>query len=117
MRSARSMWALAAAAAVAAALAACGGDEARPDYRIDMNSFRFEPNAFEVVANRQATVPVRNQAEVVHNISIPAIGADFDYRPGQSSTLIFIAPEAGQFEFFCKYHRDRGMSGVVLVVR
>jgi plastocyanin len=104
-----------AGAALALALTGCGGDEEAPRVRMNIESFRFRPPEIAVPAGRQVTLPVRNRATVVHNLSIPDIGADFDYRPGQSSNFIFIAPESGRLEFFCKYHRDQGMTGVFFV--
>ena len=57
------------------------------------------------------TLTVVNRGGVVHNLSIPSIPVDLDFEAGQRRTVIFVPNTPGDVEFFCKFHRDRGMKG------
>jgi plastocyanin len=103
-------------AVVAFSVTACGGGEQPAGNRLDVRDYEFRPDGVAVVAGRQATIRVTNRGKVRHNISIPAVEADIDYEPGASTNLIFVAPtETGTIEFFCKYHRDRPMTGALFI--
>ena len=91
-----------------------GGDNRLSGDHMDAVDFAFQPNFINVTAGRQATISVSNKGAVAHNISIPAIEADLDFEAGQSTNLIFIAPESGPLDFFCKFHPDR-MKGAFIV--
>lgn len=109
-------WAAAGAALLLAAGACNAGSGAPSASAIRLVEFRFEPDAIAARTGAQATVAVTNAGKQRHNLSIPALDVDVDYEPGQSSNLIFVAPPAaGQLEFFCKYHRDQGMRGLLVV--
>jgi len=93
----------------------CSGTPKPSGNSIDVVDFRFRPDAISVAAGQQVTIRITNKGKVLHNLSIPAIEADIDYPPGRSANLIFVAPASGPLEFFCKYHRDRGMTGAFIV--
>ncbi len=102
---------------VAATVMACGGGgDDGPGRVLEAHDYEFRPDAVAVTAGQQVTLRITNKGTARHNVSIPAIDADVDYEPGKSSNLIFVAPaEAGSLEFFCKYHRDRLMTGAFFV--
>ncbi len=75
--------------------------------------FTFEPAELPASAGSQVTLTFSNEGDVAHNLSVPAISVDFDFEPGTSENVIFVAPPTpGPLEFFCKFHQDRGMRGV-----
>ena len=80
--------------------------------------FRYEPAAFARTAGKQVTMSITNDGKVTHNVSLPEIGGipadllSIDIAPGKTENLIFIAPdEPTTLEFFCKFHKDQGMTG------
>ena len=77
--------------------------------------FKFAPAEISVSASGQVTLRVENRGKTTHNLSIPAISADIDYRPGTGDNVIFVPPTSGRIEFFCKYHLDQGMLGAFVV--
>jgi len=81
-----------------------------------MREFSFGPAEIVVQPGRQVTLDVRNDGDMTHNFSAPSVGPDLDYKPGARRTVIFAAPASGVVEFFCKFHRERGMRGAVRVV-
>ena len=82
---------------------------------LNIVDFAFQPDVLTVTGGRQVTIRVDNMGSVRHNLSIPVLEVGVDYEPGQSSNLIFIAPESGPVELFCRYHRDEGMTGTLMV--
>ena len=98
---------------VAVAASGCGDGEERPlTPELVAREFSFQPAEFPASAGRQVTLTFSNEGKVAHNLSVPAISVDFDFEPGASENVIFVAPATpGPLEFFCKYHRDQGMSG------
>jgi plastocyanin len=106
-----------AAVVLAVATACSGGDDPKASGpAIEMTDFAFDVVGVELSAGRQATIRVTNRGAVTHDLSIPAIDVSLDYEAGHSSNLIFIVPsQPGSIEFFCKYHRDRGMQGTLVV--
>jgi hypothetical protein len=60
---------------------------------------------------------VKNQGRNLHNVTIPALGFSRDVRPGASLTIVKIADRLapGRYELFCRLHRDRGMTGVIVI--
>lgn len=102
---------------VAVAAAGCGGGDEKPTTpELVAQDFTFQPTEFPVGAGRQLTFTFTNDGQVVHNLSVPAIGVDFDLDAGGSETVILVPPATpGPVEFVCKFHQDRGMRGTFLV--
>ena len=60
---------------------------------------------------------VKNAGRNVHNVTIDALGISSDVAPGHQLTIEDIAGRLapGRYTMFCKYHQDRGMSGVIVI--
>jgi plastocyanin len=60
---------------------------------------------------------VTNQGRNLHNVTIPALGFSRDVRPAASLTIAEIADRLapGRYQLFCRLHRDRGMTGVIVI--
>jgi plastocyanin len=60
-----------------------------------------------------------NQGSNAHNVTIPGFGVDRTFRPGVRFAFEPVGSlfaEPGRYSFFCRLHRDRGMSGTLVVV-
>ena len=59
-----------------------------------------------------------NESDNIHNVTIPGTSFSRDFKPGH---LISIDPvgsllsKPGRYPFFCTFHVDRGMKGVIVV--
>ena len=61
---------------------------------------------------------VKNVGRNLHNVTIPALGYSQDVRPGRELTIVDVAERlgsAGRYPFFCRFHRDRGMKGSIVI--
>ena len=60
---------------------------------------------------------VKNQGRNLHNVTIPSLGYSRNVQPGKQLEIDDIADtlSPGRYVMFCKIHRDRGMSGVIVI--
>lgn len=61
---------------------------------------------------------VKNVGRNLHNVTIPALGYSMDVRAGQELTIVDVAERfgaSGRYPFFCRFHRDRGMKGSIVI--
>ncbi|MBA3653473.1 MAG: cupredoxin domain-containing protein [Actinobacteria bacterium] len=99
-------------------LAACSHTTAEVADRDDlvMARTRFVPAKVRGSAGQQLTLRVVNNDRVRHNFSLPSVPIDLDFKPGERRTVILVAPaDRSEQEFFCKFHRDAGMRGTLVV--
>jgi plastocyanin len=61
---------------------------------------------------------VKNAGRNVHNVTLDALELDEDIAPGSELTIEDVAGRLGpgRYTFFCRFHLDRGMTGVVVTV-
>jgi plastocyanin len=78
--------------------------------------FHFTPSTFAIGTSQGLSI--KNSGPSLHNFSIPGTQVDIDVQPGQSSNTEAIGGvvKAGTYQFFCKYHKSRGMVGTITVV-
>lgn len=82
-----------------------------PFAQVDLTDFAFSPERFVMVPEQGLTL--RNTGTVLHSFTVPDTFIDFDVDPeGETNTepVQNILPP-GTYDFFCKYHRDQGMTG------
>ncbi len=123
-------------------VAACGSDEdsgASTGISVTMEEFKFTPTSWSIAANEEISVSLKNSGSVDHEWVILQPGvtisseadlpeteeellADFVYwedevEPGDSKTLTFTAPAAGEYQIICAIddHFDAGMNGTLTV--
>ena len=116
MRKAR--WLLALPALVL--VAGCGstspgaaGSGASGGTAIDVQEYMFTPATITAKAGDKVTVTITNKGQYEHNFSISELSVSQDVDKGESKTVTFTATASTNLQFFCKYHKDRGMTGIV----
>ena len=76
--------------------------------------------------NAHPTIPLGVDRKVIfesdalnlHNVTIPAIGYSKDLPVGDRIVIPHIGSllgEPGRYTFYCSYHVDRGMAGVIVI--
>jgi plastocyanin len=101
-------------------LAACGstgspGAAATGGTRVsvDAQDSMFRPTTITVRAGDRVTLTINNRDAYEHNFSVPELKLSQDVEKGASSTVTFTASGGSNLQFFCKYHRAKGMVGVL----
>jgi plastocyanin len=74
----------------------------------------FEPACFAISSTQG--LQLANSGSRTHNFSIEG-ALDVDVEPGgrTNTPALETVVEPGTYDFFCKYHRDAGMIGVIIV--
>jgi len=117
------------------ALAACGGNSAATNIKVNMTEFTFTPTEFTIPAGEQITITAVNDGAVEHEFVIMKLGTnvgeDFgdedeaniywevEAEAGESKTETFTAPsEPGEYQLVCgtEGHYVAGMVGKLTVV-
>lgn len=81
---------------------------------LEMQDFAFAPKCLQISASQG--LRVHNEGEALHNWSVEGFGLDIDVEPGQENNTEATGLEAGNYTFFCKYHRDsHSMAGELRV--
>ena len=78
--------------------------------------FQFSP--VHLVISKSQGLTITNQGPSLHNFTVPGTQVDMDVQPGSTDNFEAIGEvvAVGDHPFFCKYHKARGMAGVVTVV-
>lgn len=123
---------LAAAAAGALGLAACGSsddegeDNAAPGggqvLTISETEYSLDPSSLEVDSTGEVTIRVTNDGSEVHSLEVENEDAGIeeeteDIQPGESADLTVNLSADGSYEIYCPIddHRERGMEGTLTV--
>ena len=73
--------------------------------------FAFKPSSFEASSGQAVNISFTNTGNSIHNFSSKDFDVDRDLPAGETATVSFTPTKAGEFEFFCKYHAGRKMTG------
>jgi plastocyanin len=82
--------------------------------------FYFEPTVLTGAPGQRLTIELDNHTHngTLHNFSLTEQSIDQDVPPfagGSHPTITVTFPQSGFLEFFCKYHRTKGMAGELTV--
>ncbi|MEP7033044.1 MAG: cupredoxin domain-containing protein [Actinomycetota bacterium] len=89
-----------------------------PDYVVTAIDYHFHDAHPTLPLGPGRDLVVKNASENVHNVTIPAGGFSRDVNPGGQLRIPDIAEllgGPGSYSFYCAYHRDRGMAGVIVI--
>jgi plastocyanin len=92
-------------------------DQAERAFTVAMREFRFVPPC--LVVSGSAPFHLRNNGSREHNLTIPGTGFSVDLQPGAKESrpgLDRAKVPPGTYEFFCRFHRDQGMTGELHVL-
>jgi len=104
-----------------ALLAACGSSAGAPGatqeathaVSLSAQNFQFSPATITAVAGDRVTVTINNKDAFEHNFSVSELNVSQDVEKGETRSVTFTVKGASNLQFFCKYHRAKGMVGVL----
>lgn len=107
------------AASAVMVLSACGSTGAAPaaggsgvQVPVDAQNFQFTPSTITVKPGDKVTVTVSNKDSFLHNFSISELSVSQDIAANSTQAISFTATSSN-LQFFCKYHKSKGMVGTL----
>lgn len=102
-------------------LAGCGSSYSAPTasesaanaVSLGAQNFQFSPATITAKAGDKVTVTINNKDAFEHNFSVSELGVSQDVEKGDSKSVTFTATGTNNLQFFCKYHKAKGMVGVL----
>ena len=79
-----------------------------------IQNFRYNPENINVNLGDTVRVTIQNRDSVTHGISLPIFGVSQFVRPGQITTIEFVADKTGNPETFCS--TDHGEKLLINVI-
>jgi plastocyanin len=97
--------------------AACGGGggsgSGSGKNEVAMNDYYFQPAQVVGGAGKEITIELSNTGDNEHNFTLDEQNVSKDVEPGEEAEVTVTVPKSGSLTFYCKYHRARGMTGVL----
>lgn len=109
------------AMAVFVALACAGEDEAgdagdSEAAEVTAKEFEFIPDKLRVEEGQTFEVRFENSGDAQHTFTIDEFDVDAELAPGEEQVVLVATPaRAGQFAFYCRFHRSQGMEGALTI--
>ncbi|HVM36638.1 MAG TPA: cupredoxin domain-containing protein [Actinomycetota bacterium] len=93
-----------------------GGDRLdRERVNIELVDNEYRPSEITVTGGDVVTFLLDNTGENGHTFTSPELDLDVELQFGQQSRVDIPLPDDGKFDFSCRFHGDRGMTGTITV--
>ena len=112
--------------AIALAALACGGDdETNSDVAttpspqiVEMTAkdFSFVPPKLRGTVGAPIEITLKNTGRASHTLTIDEFNVDTEVAPGEETTLTVLPSEPGEFNYYCRFHEERGMRGAITTI-
>jgi plastocyanin len=97
----------------AAGTTAAAGGAAEDEFQLTASGFAWDETSLEMAAGSEVKVEVTNDDSASHSFTFDEASVDQTVAAGEDATVTFTAPDAGDYEFRCKFHA--AMTGTVTV--
>jgi len=71
------------------------------EFNTVIQNYRYNPESINVNFGDRVRINIKNNDGVTHGISLPVFGVQEFVRPGQTTTIQFVANQRGNPETFC----------------
>jgi plastocyanin len=87
-----------------------------PEVEVVARDFSFSPIEVTVPAGTTVNVLLVNEGDLLHDVTIPALGFSVEALPGTRASASLTVTSPGRYEFICSVpgHREAGMEGLVV---
>jgi len=86
-----------------------------PSLSIEADDYFFGPTFVQAEAGATITIEIANEGDATHTFTIDDLNIDETIDAGSSVEVEVTAPDSGSLNFYCRFHRARGMQGAVFV--
>lgn len=85
-------------------------------FEIEQDDFSFSPSTIGGSAGQKITFTVKNDGSAPHTFTIDSMTIDLTVQPDNETTVDVTFPTSGTVEFYCKFHKNMGMTGTLEVM-
>lgn len=78
---------------------------------MELDDFYFEPTFIKAPGASTATLELFNEGSATHTFTSDALGVDEELEPDARKTVEIELGTETRYEFYCRFHRERGMRG------
>jgi uncharacterized cupredoxin-like copper-binding protein len=78
---------------------------------LELDNFYFSPTFIKSPGGGTATLELHNEGDAEHTFTSPTLNIDEELEPGARKTIEVKIGAESRYEFYCRYHKDRGMRG------
>ncbi|HEX2160173.1 MAG TPA: cupredoxin domain-containing protein [Actinomycetes bacterium] len=90
-----------------------GTSAAENEVKLTASGFAWDKTDLEMAAGSEVKVEVTNDDSAPHSFTFEEASVDQTVDGGEDATVTFTAPDAGEYQFRCKFHAS--MTGTVTV--
>jgi len=87
----------------------------KDEFELELDNFYFSPTVLKGTAGQQLKLELTNEASTLHNFTVQDQDVEQDVKPGEKEEVTVTFPQSGILEFFCEYHKSKGMVGELSV--
>lgn len=84
------------------------------EFNAVISGYAYDPPSLQVNLGDTVRINIKNNDAVTHGISLPVFGVSEFVRPGQTTTIQFVADQLGEPETFCS--SDHGEKLLIEIV-
>jgi plastocyanin len=82
-----------------------------------MHDYYFSPTIISSLGTTESfQIGLHNVSDQQHTFTIDDLGVDVTVQPGDTQNII-VENKTGNYIFYCRFHRDRGMEGTLPISR
>lgn len=82
---------------------------------VELNDDYFNPEDIILPAGKQVTLNLENKGRKPHTFTVNDLKIDVDLQPGEERNITLEPVSEGTYELICRFHREQGMVGKVIV--
>jgi plastocyanin len=80
---------------------------------LEADDFYFDATFLEATPGDTLAVAITNDGDATHTFTIDSLQIDEEIQPGSSANVEVTVPDSSALNFYCRFHRGRGMQGAV----
>jgi plastocyanin len=82
---------------------------------VELYDYRFDPKTITGKPGSTVKIKLKNESKAgkEHNFSVDSQKIEKDVEAGKNATVSVKIPASGSVQFYCKYHKSLGMTGVL----
>jgi plastocyanin len=85
----------------------------KDEVKMELDDFYFGPTVLVGKPGQTLKIELENEGNTEHNFSVDSQKIDKDVEQGEDATVSVTFPQSGKLQFYCSYHRAKGMIGTL----